>query len=51
MLAHQSLVSQFGMTASMSRRGNCYDHAPIESLWGALKGKRLGATSSMFARA
>lgn len=25
------------MRASMSRRGNCYDNAPIESFWGMLK--------------
>ncbi len=25
------------MKASMSRRGNCYDNAPIESFWGTLK--------------
>jgi len=25
------------MTASMSRRGNCYDNAPMESFWGTLK--------------
>ncbi len=25
------------MRASMSRRGNCYDNAPIESFWGTLK--------------
>jgi putative transposase len=25
------------MRASMSRRGNCYDNAPIESFWGVLK--------------
>jgi len=25
------------MQASMSRRGNCYDNAPIESFWGTLK--------------
>jgi transposase InsO family protein len=31
------LVEQFGMRASMSRRGNCYDNAPIESFWGSLK--------------
>ena len=36
-LAYQALVSQFGMQASMSRRGNCYDNAPIESFWGTLK--------------
>jgi len=34
---HQELVSQFGMQASMSRRGNCFDNAPIESFWGSLK--------------
>ncbi|VVE84529.1 integrase [Pandoraea sputorum] len=25
------------MQASMSRKGNCYDNAPIESFWGTLK--------------
>jgi transposase InsO family protein len=25
------------MTASMRRKGNCYDNAPIESFWGTLK--------------
>jgi len=25
------------MTASMSRKGNCYDNAPMESFWGMLK--------------
>jgi putative transposase len=35
--AYQDLVSQFGMQASMSRRGNCFDNAPIESFWGTLK--------------
>ena len=34
---YQRLVSQFGMKASMSRRGNCYDNAPMESFWGSLK--------------
>jgi len=34
---YQSLVKQFGMRASMSRRGNCYDNAPMESFWGTLK--------------
>lgn len=28
---------QFGMRASMSRQGNCYDNAPMESFWGTLK--------------
>jgi len=34
---YQQLLEQFGMKASMSRRGNCYDNAPIESFWGTLK--------------
>jgi transposase InsO family protein len=25
------------MRASLSRKGNCYDNAPIESFWGTLK--------------
>jgi putative transposase len=25
------------MQSSMSRKGNCYDNAPIESFWGILK--------------
>ena len=25
------------MRPSMSRKGNCYDNAPVESLWGILK--------------
>lgn len=36
-LIYQKLLKQFGMTASMSRRGNCYDNAPMESFWGTLK--------------
>lgn len=35
--SYRSLVAQFGMLASMSRRGNCYDNAPMESFWGSLK--------------
>jgi putative transposase len=35
--AYQKLIKQFGMQASMSRRGNCFDNAPIESFWGSLK--------------
>lgn len=34
---YQRILKQFGMTASMSRRGNCYDNAPMESFWGTLK--------------
>lgn len=34
---YQDMLKQFDMTASMSRRGNCYDNAPMESFWGTLK--------------
>ena len=34
---YQQILEQFGMKASMSRRGNCYDNAPMESFWGTLK--------------
>jgi transposase InsO family protein len=34
---YQDQVRHCGMTASMSRRGNCYDNAPMESFWGTLK--------------
>jgi len=31
------LLDRFKMKASMSRKGNCYDNAPMESFWGTLK--------------
>lgn len=34
---YQAWLKHFGVRASMSRRGNCYDNAPIESFWGTLK--------------
>jgi transposase InsO family protein len=34
---YQELLASYGMRASMSRKGNCYDNAPIESFWGTLK--------------
>lgn len=34
---YRRLLRQFKMQASMSRKGNCYDNAPIESFWGTLK--------------
>lgn len=36
-LEYRRLLDRFGMRASMSRRGNCYDNAPIESFRGVLK--------------
>jgi putative transposase len=35
--SYRKLLEQFGMIASMSRKGNCYDNAPMESFWGLLK--------------
>lgn len=34
---YRKLLDQFGMQASMSRKGNCFDNAPMESFWGSLK--------------
>ena len=34
---YRKILEQFGLVASMSRRGNCYDNAPMESFWGLLK--------------
>ena len=40
-LPYQKLLNQFGMKASMSRKGNCYDNAPMESFWGTLKSELI----------
>ena len=37
----QSELKRFEMKSSMSRKGNCWDNAPTESLWGRLKVGRL----------
>lgn len=34
---YRNLLDQFDMKASMSRKGNCYDNAPMENFWGTLK--------------
>lgn len=34
---YRQALSAIGITASMSRRGNCYDNAVIESFWHSLK--------------
>lgn len=34
---YQILLKKKAMTISMSRKGNCWDSAPIESFWGSLK--------------
>jgi len=34
---YRSLLGQFGLEASMSWKGDCFDNAPMESFWGTLK--------------
>ena len=37
----QAALHGYGMRSSMSRKGDCWDNAPTESLWGRLKVGRL----------
>jgi putative transposase len=37
----RDVLTEYGMTASMSRRGNCWDNACSETLFGSLKVERL----------
>lgn len=55
--AYRQALHQQGITASMSRRGNCYDNAVIESFWHSLKvelvhrrsfGTRIEAEQAIF---
>lgn len=34
---YRNILERLGLKASMSRKGNCYDNAPMESFWGTLK--------------
>jgi putative transposase len=34
---YQILLKKYGFVCSMSRKGNCWDNAPMESFWGKLK--------------
>jgi len=34
---YQQLLKQYGFICSMSRKGNCWDNAPMESFWGKMK--------------
>lgn len=36
---------EYGMTTSMSRRGNCWDNAPSESFFNSLKNERVHGTT------
>jgi transposase InsO family protein len=41
-MAYQTLLMQYGMIASMSRKGNCWDNAPIERFFSSLKREWTG---------
>lgn len=34
---YQNLLNRHGFVCSMSRKGNCWDNAPMESFWGKMK--------------
>lgn len=34
---YQALLRDYGFTCSMSRKGNCWDNAPMETFWGKMK--------------
>lgn len=38
---HRKLLKRYGMLGSMSRKGNCYDNALMESFWGILKSELI----------
>ncbi len=38
---YRKVLEQFTMEASMSRKGDCYDNAPMESFWGTLKNELI----------
>lgn len=38
---YQALLTEYGMITSMSRKGNCWDNAPMESFFNSLKNERV----------
>ena len=42
---YQKLLTRHGLRCSMSRRGNCYDNAPMESFFGTLKNELVHRTT------
>jgi len=42
--AVRTLLTEYGMIASMSRKGNCWDNAPTESFFNSLKNERVYGT-------
>jgi putative transposase len=41
---YQAILARHGLLCSMSRRGNCYDNAPMESFFGSLKNELVHHT-------
>ena len=41
-ISYQQLLSSFGIICSMSRKGNCWDNAPMESFFHSLKTEWVG---------
>lgn len=42
--AFQARLKKYGMTCSMSRKGNCWDNAPTESFFNSYKNERVHGT-------
>lgn len=38
---YRTLLEEHGLVCSMSRKGDCYDNAPMESFWGMLKSELI----------
>jgi len=38
---YTKLLKHYNMQPSMSRKGNCYDNAPMESFWGTMKNELI----------
>jgi putative transposase len=38
---YRKLLDHFNMKSSMSKKGDCYDNAPMESFWGTLKNELI----------
>ena len=47
--AYQALLADVGITVSMSRKGNCWDNAAMESFFGTRKRECVDLTCAPFA--
>lgn len=43
-MAYQGKLAEYGMTCSMSRKGNCWDNSPTESWFNSFKNERYHGT-------